>query len=331
VGIATDISFCDSTLNLQMGCDGCELWNPAAGVRICYAGLLTERHARTNKGYPSRFDRPTLFLERLDAALARWPDLTGQTRPDKPWLDGRPRLVFLDDMGDTFTESLPLDWLARPYGPLTCPRGHRPPRVQRLEGTDRVTCTAAGCCTSWRARSPLELMAKSPHVYLLITKRPKRLAAFSRLHPLPGNFWPMVSITGPGTLGRVEDLAEVVGGGVRGVSAAPLWAPVNLWPFLESGRVGWLILEGEGAVSREQANPFDLSWARLLVRQAAAAGVPCHVKQLGSDPRQDGVPLKLRDRKGADPNEWPWDLRVREVPAVPVAPLVEAAREVAVP
>jgi hypothetical protein len=30
VGIKTPIEWCDSTLNLQMGCDGCELRNLAA-------------------------------------------------------------------------------------------------------------------------------------------------------------------------------------------------------------------------------------------------------------------------------------------------------------
>src|SRR5262245_31262275 len=139
----TPIAWCDSTVNLMMGCDGCELWNPAAGVRHCYAGALTGRHAG-RKGWPDAFDRPALFPHRLDEAL-RWPDLTGKPRPGKPWLDGLPRLLFLNDMGDTFTEGLALDWLA--------------PHLPR--------------------------MAASPHQWLLLTKRPRRMAEFSRSHPLP--------------------------------------------------------------------------------------------------------------------------------------------------
>lgn len=45
MGRETKIEWCDSTLNLQMGCDGCELWNPAAGVKHCYAGTLTNIYA----------------------------------------------------------------------------------------------------------------------------------------------------------------------------------------------------------------------------------------------------------------------------------------------
>jgi protein gp37 len=103
-------------------------------------------------------------------------------RPDKPWLDGLPRLVFLDDMGDTLTESLPRDWLA--------------PLLPRL--------------------------AESPHRWLLLTKRATRLAEFSRRHPLPANVWPGVSVTTRGTLRRIAELRTVAGGGLRWVSAEPL-------------------------------------------------------------------------------------------------------------
>jgi hypothetical protein len=110
MGMHAGIEYCDSTLNLEMGCDGCELWNPKAGVKQCYAGMETDRR-KGGLGWPEAFEIPRIFLERLPGAL-KWPDLAGKARPDKPWLDGMPRIIFLDDMGDTFTESLPDDWLA---------------------------------------------------------------------------------------------------------------------------------------------------------------------------------------------------------------------------
>lgn len=63
-----------------------------------------------------------------------------------------------------------------------------------------------------------------------------------------------------------------------------------------------------------------IEWVRSVVRQCDAAGVPCFVKQLGSQPVTQTAdmhgpnPLPLRDRKGGDPAEWPQDLRVREFP-----------------
>ena len=52
----TKIEWADDTVNAEMGCDGCELWDPKNQVRICYAGLQTERMLSKGplKGWPSR-------------------------------------------------------------------------------------------------------------------------------------------------------------------------------------------------------------------------------------------------------------------------------------
>ena len=91
--------------------------------------------------------------------------------------------------------------------------------------------------------------------------------------------------------------------------------------------VDWVIVGGE---SGPGARPMRAEWARSLVRQCRDAGVACFVKQLGAGPVADppaesgrhlrgdlGVRvLRLRDRKGGDPAEWPEDLRVRQFPEV---------------
>lgn len=99
--------------------------------------------------------------------------------------------------------------------------------------------------------------------------------------------------------------------------------------------VDWVIVGGE---SGPGARPFDIAWARSIIQQCKAAGVPVFVKQLGSLPLvfdssyawggtnispHDGPGgeddytywrVHLADRKGGDPEEWPADLRVREFP-----------------
>lgn len=77
-------------------------------------------------------------------------------------------------------------------------------------------------------------------------------------------------------------------------------------------RLDWIVVGGE---SGPGARPFDLAWARRLVGEAREAGVPVFVKQLGSAPVEGGERLRLSSSKGADMEEWPADLRVREWPA----------------
>lgn len=86
-------------------------------------------------------------------------------------------------------------------------------------------------------------------------------------------------------------------------------------------------------MSKNKARPCDVTWIRSVVGQCKAAGVPPYVKQLGANvldndtwiaerwPKSiqaeagpDGYRVRLRNRSGAAPAEWPEDLRVRELP-----------------
>lgn len=176
----TTIAWCDSTLNLMMGCDGCELWNPSHGVRICYAGNMTGVFGG-RPGWPRDFSQPAIFPERIVKARS-WCELEGKDRPLKPWLNGLPRLVFLNDMGDMFTKSLDPDWFA-PY---------------------------------------IEPLAATKHIYIMLTKRASKMAEFWERHgPPPRNFWLMVSVTGLETVSRIDSLLSIKGAAVRGVSYEP--------------------------------------------------------------------------------------------------------------
>jgi protein gp37 len=96
-----------------------------------------------------------------------------------------------------------------------------------------------------------------------------------------------------------------------------------------SRRIEWIIVGGESTQGAGKARPFDLAWARSTVAQCKDAGVPVFVKQLGSSsvwshyPPQPSVPIRghrilsgpvLKHRAGADPAEWPSDLKVQEFP-----------------
>lgn len=99
---------------------------------------------------------------------------------------------------------------------------------------------------------------------------------------------------------------------VRFLSCEPMLEPLDLRGPLATGALHWVICGGE---SGHAARPFNLDWARELRNQCAAAGVAFFMKQMGRHPRAgwENV-VRYTDRAGADPAEWPIDLRVQEFP-----------------
>lgn len=107
--------------------------------------------------------------------------------------------------------------------------------------------------------------------------------------------------------------------------------------FRRVAGIGWAIVGGE---SGPGARECDLGDVRSIVQQCQGADVPVFVKQLGARPvrRQQAQTghgsmgqyeveaddlvehLLLTSRKGADPSEWPADLRVQEMPRIGGAP-----------
>lgn len=77
--------------------------------------------------------------------------------------------------------------------------------------------------------------------------------------------------------------------------------------------ISWVIVGGE---SGPGARPFDLEWARSIRDQCKAAGTAFFMKQVGSNATFLGARYRTSDRAGADPAEWPEDLRVQEWPTV---------------
>jgi protein gp37 len=249
------IEWCDSTVNPEMGCDGCELWDPKRGIRTCYALKRIEQlvSKKPLRGWPVSPTTPTIFPGRV-AQAARWKDLTGTERRKpryvKPWLDGMPRIIFVDDMGDTFAKSLPLDWIA----------------------------------------PELPLMAASSHQWLLLTKRPDRQRRFAEQHELPHNVWCGTSITSVQDQ-RLRHLMRTRAA-IRYVSYEPLLAPVDWRRWFDAG-LAWLIVGG--ASGSPDVAPMDLHALEQTVRQAQDAKVPIFVKQdSGRDPGMRGrIPDEL--------------------------------------
>jgi protein gp37 len=288
----TSIQWCDSTINPVMGCSGCELWTEDR--HTCYAGQLHLRRT-TSKGFAPNFLTPKLFPGRM-AEAAKWSDLTGCKRLDKPWLDGLPRLIFVSDMGDALSEKDAIDGDNEPVE-----GGAVPFAFLKSEIVD-VARSEKGC----------------RHYWLWLTKRPNRLVQFDRWlgesHgiEIPSNIWLGTSVTGPKTLNRIEQLRKVgAKDTIRFLSVEPLWEAITLTDRLDG--VSWVILGGESSQGI-RAEEFKTEWAEQLLSECRQAKTAFFLKQLGSQPTQNDQRLVLADRHGGEWSHWPHHLRVRQMP-----------------
>ena len=340
----TPIQWTHSTINPMMGCDGCELWPsksnllrtlkatieasaypppepkiseamaavtgtlsttseihaarkrvaadlvaklqlPAALAEVlenevrksckCYAGLLgTMRPGHA--GYADRFEQPKTFTGRM-AKAARWAPPSAAEIADKPWLTGAPRMIFISDMGDALSQDVDFEFLKKEIIES----------VNSIEG--------------------------SRHLWLWLTKRPKRMAEFGRWLVAQGINWPdnlvaMTTVTSHATRGRVDELRKVPAK-FRGLSCEPIYSELDL----NLTGIDWLIAGGGSDIFAE---PFHVEWALQLRERCRQSGTAFFLKQLGRNPFFKGQRLSLTDGHGGDWDKWPepaW--RVREIPA----------------
>lgn len=333
----TNIQWCHSTVNPVMGCSGCELWppvsalgaqltdffaighphNPAVGQLVkqilgdrstsevyrdreviirqmeqqfrcglfhqelidlirgnckCYAGALGTMRAG-HPGYADVFEQPKLFPGRM-AAAAHWDFPTAAENAAKPWLIGLPRLIFISDMGDALSGSVHFEFLR--------------------EEIIRNVASEAG----------------RRHLWLWLSKRPERMAAFGQWLNDQGELWPanlmaMTTVTSNQYAARVDALRRVPAP-LKGLSLEPLSDRVEL----DLAGIEWVIVGGGSDVL---ADVFDVTWALELRDQCQAHGVAFFLKQLGRFPKC-GRRLRLQDGHGGDWSEWPEEWRTREMP-----------------
>lgn len=177
---------------------------------------------------------------------------------------------------------------------------------------------AAGRAVQDEARRRLwELIHATPALdWLLLTKRPENVAKLAPWAPWgpiewPRNVWLGVTAEDQKRADERIPVLLSIPARVRFVSHEPALEDVRFPPC----GLDWIITGGE---SGPGARPYDLDWARRVVRYGKDSGTAVFVKQLGADPIDGtaGCPVVLRDRKGGDPSEWPPELLVQQWPAV---------------
>lgn len=308
MGAETGIEWCDHTWSPWYGCT-----KVSPGCKLCYAEARSRRWknpAATGtwgsdgvRAINKDWRKPLLWDRAAAEAGVRrrvFPSLCD-------WLEDRPELIpvrarFLDLIASTPN----LDWLL-----LT----KRPERwryaMVEIINHRKISPTDDSPAMNWVAG------------------------------PVPANVWHGVSAeTQQYADERIPVLLETPAA-LRWVSYEPALGPVDFAQWLEPAFVSgpdpedrgitvpglnWIVVGGESDQGGQEARPFDVEWARSTVASGKAAGVPVFVKQLGSlaydstvrmsitGPGSHAVECDLRHRKGADPDEWPEDLRVQQLP-----------------
>lgn len=310
-----------------------KVWNPvigcsrvSPGCEHCYA----ERFA--HRGLSERHRGLTV----LGKHGPRW---TGEVRAVPEALEAplrwrKPQVVFVNSMSDLFHERVPFEFIAAVFGVMAaCP-----------QHTFIVL-------TKRDPRRWFEWVAhRDPYLHEEFCQRgAHRIIGYAfPLHTIKGTFkrypWPLPNVV-LGVSCENQEAADIripwllqTPAATRVVSLEPLLGPLELGQWLspcsyycdhsqefpnghhpERSKLDCVIVGGE---SGPGARPCNVEWIRDIVRQCREAGTKCFVKQLGAHVEIPNTMLEkysamravLKNRKGADPSEWPEDLRVRELP-----------------
>lgn len=321
----TTIEWTDETWNPVVGCS-----RVSAGCDHCYAMGVAHRgmspqHRGLTKLRPRDAWRPGV-------------DWTGEVRtvPEmlaKPLHWRKPRRVFVNSMSDLFHHRVPFEFIAAVFGVMAAtPHTYQvlTKRPERAREFFAWVLPRNPPAFGSSAAVVNELWARAHGFGIEHNDIARRFSGAMRW-PLP-NVHLGVSVEDQATANERITVLLDCPAALHWASYEPALGPVD---FVEaavekrllrsSGRLRWVVVGGE---SGPGARPFDLAWARKTVADCRAAGVPVFVKQLGARPfirnpdyrndpddRGDLRDVMLTDRKGGDWNEWPADLRVREVPA----------------
>jgi protein gp37 len=215
----------------------------------------------------------------------------------------KPRLVFVDSMGDLFHGHVFKRYISAVFGVMAATPHHtyqvltkRPENVRDwlnwLEGEVEIGTgeTPLRVCLeyAWRSNKLLPRYLDVPW-------------------PLK-NVWLIVSAEDQERLEERAASLMYLPAAVRGVSLEPLLGPVRLRRWIDRyygksyNSLDWVIVGCESGPGRR---PFKLSWARSIKNQCVEHGVPFFFKQAPGHVEQDGyVKEKILEMPELDGKVW---------------------------
>jgi protein gp37 len=293
----TAIQWTDHTFNPWIGCT-----KVSPGCDNCYAEMmLAKRFQKVGWGHGE---------PRLRTKPASWDAVLTWDR--KARAAGERRRVFCASAADVFDAEVPQEWRESLWDLIAATTNldwqlltKRPNLINSHTRADILANPACWWGTSVESQQYADL--RIPH---LLSARVAGLR-FLSCEPL---------------LGELELFGSEDGdwrNGEAGVATGPAVIRRRVllkrddengpeeWDTVFEPGIDWVIVGGE---SGSKARPCHGEWGDTLRRQCAAAGVAFFFKQWGSRPFYRGEPLKLRDRHGGEPSEWPEGMDVRQFP-----------------
>ncbi len=308
MGERTAIPWATSTFNPWYGCT-----EVSPGCDHCYARtLMDERYHKVKWGA----GQPRVRTKTWDQPIA-W--------NRKAAASGEPWRVFCASLGDVFDNEVPAAWRADLFDLIDATPALTWLLLTKRIGNVQATRMPANVWLGITVVNQAEANRDIPKL-LNVQARVRFLSCEPLLEPIkiPGfdassSWCPICSAIVKDTIGTPHELSH------EGLDLSSDFDPTKHCSDIPA-MLNWVIVGGESGAG---ARAFDLAWAHSLRDQCRYAGTAFFMKQLGAYPVDYTRPSAMtigdggsgasvhmtKDRAGADPAEWPEDLRVQEFPA----------------
>jgi len=298
----TGIAWTDATMNFWIGCT-----KIGVGCEACFAAELAQNRMGITfgAGEPRRRTSENYWKQplRWNQAWEKWI----RDRSERPF-----QLKTLDDptlLGPAFKNGDPVPlWIF-----ASSLADFFDNEIDPLWRTD-----------AWR------VIRDTPHLrWQIVTKRPGNVSKMLPSDWGDGSDYAHVGIIAT-VVNQVEWTRDVPKlqklkreHGVKwiGLSVEPMLGPISNFEGIED--LDWVICGGESKQGKDHVpRYFRLIFARWLRDACAAANVPFFFKQMGDRPLDRSedcsreIDLKFKTRAGTDPDEWPEEFRIQEMPRI---------------
>lgn len=282
--MANNIGWCDTTKNPLIGC------TPASiGCNNCYAA--SDTWIRQHNPYSPHYQAG------LTKACGVWsgkisfrPEVLQEIRRIR-----KPQRIFMPSLSDPFHPGVKQEWLEEIFNCIyDCP--HK---------TFQMLTKRPGWMLDWISRSAFLINAPLENLWLGTSIENQQTA--NERCP----FITQLTEVGYTTFLSMEALLEPIDLAAAGAIKRCSQGTNKFVLDNNQPLVSWVIIGGE---SGNKARPCFPLWIRSIFKQCKAARIPVYVKQLKTDwAKQSGT--HRNDIKGAEPQFWAKDLRIRIFPS----------------